>query len=83
MALANWNVRRSLPSHITFMHCMEGRPTFMFHHLRNRMCSVGHRCCLMSKKLLVSLAMEGKFCREGLQSLEEDDDMLAAMARDS
>jgi hypothetical protein len=55
----------------------------MFHHLRNRMCSVGHRCCLMSKKLLVSLAMEGKFCREGLQSLEEDDDMLAAMARDS
>jgi hypothetical protein len=32
---------------------------------------------LMGKKLLVSLAMEGKFCREGLQSLEEDDDMLA------
>ena len=30
----------------------------------------------------VSLAMEGKFCREGLQSLEEDDDMLTAMARE-
>jgi hypothetical protein len=36
----------------------------------------------MGKKLLVSLAMEGKFCREGLQSLEEDDDMLTAMARE-
>jgi hypothetical protein len=31
---------------------------------------------------MVSLAMEGKFCREGLQSLEEDDDMLTAMARE-
>jgi hypothetical protein len=37
---------------------------------------------LMGKKLLVSLAMEGKFCREGLQSLEEDSDMLTAMARE-
>jgi superfamily II DNA or RNA helicase len=37
---------------------------------------------LMGKKLLVSLAMEGKFCREGLQSIEEDDDMLTAMARE-
>jgi hypothetical protein len=37
---------------------------------------------LMGKKLLVSLAMEGNFCREGLQSLEEDDDMLTAMARE-
>ncbi len=37
---------------------------------------------LMGKKLLVSLAMEGKFCREGLQALEEDDDMLTAMARE-
>jgi hypothetical protein len=36
----------------------------------------------MGKKLLVSLAMEGKFCRDGLQSLEEDDDMLTAMARE-
>jgi hypothetical protein len=26
--------------------------------------------------------MEGKFCRGGLQSLEEDDDMLTAMARE-
>jgi hypothetical protein len=37
---------------------------------------------LMGKKLLVSLAMEGKFSREGLQALEEDDDMLTAMARE-
>src|SRR5260370_34935766 len=37
---------------------------------------------LMGKKLLVSLAMEGKFSREGLQSLNEDDDMLTAMARE-
>jgi hypothetical protein len=36
----------------------------------------------MGKKLLVSLAMEGKFCRDGLQALEEDDDMLTAMARE-
>ena len=37
---------------------------------------------LMGKKLLVSLAMEGKSCREGLQALEEDEDMLTAMARE-
>jgi hypothetical protein len=37
---------------------------------------------LMGRKLLVSLAMEGKFSREGLQSLDEDDNMLTAMARE-
>ena len=37
---------------------------------------------LMAKKMLVSLAMEGKFNGEGLQSFEEDDDMLTAMARE-
>jgi hypothetical protein len=36
----------------------------------------------MGKKLLVSLAMEGKFSAEGLQALEDDDDMLTAMARE-
>jgi hypothetical protein len=36
----------------------------------------------MGRKLLVSLAMEGKFSRDGLQSLDEDDDMLTAMARE-
>ena len=37
---------------------------------------------LMAKKMLVSLAMEGKFSDGGLQSLEQDDDMLTAMARE-
>lgn len=37
---------------------------------------------LMGKKLLVALAMEGKFAGEGLHSLDEDDDMLTAMARE-
>lgn len=37
---------------------------------------------LMAKKMLVSLAMEGKFSDGGLQSFEEDDDMLTAMARE-
>src|ERR1700730_256595 len=37
---------------------------------------------LMAKKMLVSLAMEGKFSRDGLQALDEDDDMLTAMARE-
>jgi hypothetical protein len=37
---------------------------------------------LMGKKLLVSLAMEGKFSNEGLQGLEDDDDVLTAMARE-
>jgi hypothetical protein len=36
---------------------------------------------LMGKKL-VALTMEGKFASEGLQSLDEDDDMLSAMARE-
>jgi SNF2 family DNA or RNA helicase len=37
---------------------------------------------LMGKKLLVSLAMEGKLHAEGLQSMDEDDDLLTAMARE-
>jgi hypothetical protein len=37
---------------------------------------------LMGRKLLVSLAMEGKFSRDGPQALDEDDDMLTAMARE-
>jgi hypothetical protein len=38
--------------------------------------------CLMGKKLLVALTMEGKFAGEGLQNIDEDDDMLSAMARE-
>ncbi len=37
---------------------------------------------LMGKKLLVSLAMEGKFANEGLQAMDGDDDLLMAMARE-
>jgi len=36
---------------------------------------------LMGKKLLVALTMEAKFAGEGLQSIDEDDDVLWAMAR--
>jgi hypothetical protein len=37
---------------------------------------------LMGKKLLVSLAMEGKFTSEGLQAIDDGDDILMAMARE-
>jgi hypothetical protein len=37
---------------------------------------------LMGKKMLVALTMEGKFSGEGIHSLESDDDMLSAMARE-
>jgi len=37
---------------------------------------------LMGKKLLVALAMEGKFASEGLQAIDGNDDMLTAMARE-
>jgi helicase-like protein len=55
-------------------------------------CRVMFLCCegtmqtaclrLMGKKLLVALTMEGKFAGEGLQNIDEDDDMLSAMARE-
>jgi hypothetical protein len=37
---------------------------------------------LMGKKLLVSMALEGKFSSEGLQALDSDDDVLTAIARE-
>ena len=37
---------------------------------------------LMGKKLLVSLAMEGKFATDGLQAIDEGDDILMAMAKE-
>ena len=46
-------------------------------------CTMQENCLrLMGKKLLVSLAMEGKFANYGLQALDDDDDMLTAMARE-
>lgn len=41
------------------------------------------RCLrLMGKKLLVSLVLEGKLQGDGLQSMDDDDDLLTAMARE-
>jgi hypothetical protein len=37
---------------------------------------------LMGKKLLVSLAMEGKLQADGLQLMDDDSDLLTAMARE-
>ncbi len=37
---------------------------------------------LLGKKMLVALMMEGKFSGEGIHSLEDDDDMMSAMARE-
>ncbi len=37
---------------------------------------------LIGRKLLVALTIEGKFAGEGLQNIDEDDDMLSAMARE-
>jgi hypothetical protein len=37
---------------------------------------------LMGKKMLVALMMDGKFSGEGIHSLESDDDMMSAMARE-
>jgi hypothetical protein len=36
----------------------------------------------MGKKSLVSLAMEGKFATDGLQAIDEGDDILMAMVRE-
>jgi hypothetical protein len=36
----------------------------------------------MERKLLVALTMVGKFAGEGLQNIDEDDDMLSAMTRE-
>ena len=45
--------------------------------------SAQQRCLrLMGKKLLVSLAMEGKLQGEGLQAMDDEGDMLTAMARE-
>jgi hypothetical protein len=36
----------------------------------------------MGKKMLVSLALEGKLANHGLTAMEEDDDVLTALARE-
>jgi hypothetical protein len=64
----SWRIGQKWPVRILFM-CYEA--TMQTSCLR-----------LMGKKLLVALTMEGKFAGEGLQSIDEDDDMLSAMARE-
>jgi superfamily II DNA or RNA helicase len=64
----SWRIGQGQPVRVKFL-CYEG--TMQGSCLR-----------LMGKKLLVALTMEGKFAGEGLQSMDEDDDMLSAMARE-
>ena len=64
----SWRIGQKRPVRVKFL-CSEG--TMQTSCLR-----------LMGKKLLVALTMEGKFAGEGLQSIDEDDDMLSAMARE-
>ena len=64
----SWRIGQRRPVRVKFL-CYEG--TMQTACLR-----------LMGKKLLVALTMEGKFAGEGLQSIDEDDDVLPAMARE-
>ncbi|TMQ29313.1 MAG: hypothetical protein E6K65_09700 [Nitrospirae bacterium] len=64
----SWRIGQRLPVQVKFLHYAE---TMQESCLR-----------LMGKKLLVSLAMEGKFSSEGLQAINEEDDILMAMARE-
>ena len=64
----SWRIGQHQPVRVKFL-CYEG--TMQANCLR-----------LMGRKLLVALAMEGKFAGEGLQSLDEDDDMLTSMAKE-
>jgi SNF2 family DNA or RNA helicase len=64
----SWRIGQRAPVKVKFLHYAE---TMQEACLR-----------LMGKKLLVSLAMEGKFSSEGLQAINDDDDILMAMARE-
>src|SRR5467141_2242938 len=64
----SWRIGQRVPVKVKFLHYAE---TMQESCLR-----------LMGKKLLVSLAMEGKFSSEGLQSINDEDDILMAMARE-
>jgi hypothetical protein len=64
----SWRIGQRRPVRVKFL-CYEG--------------TMQTAClCLMGKKLLVALTMQGKFAGEGLQNIDEDDDMLSAMARE-
>ena len=64
----SWRIGQRLPVKVKCLHYAE---TMQESCLR-----------LMGKKLLVSLAMEGKFSSEGLQAINEEDDLLMVMARE-
>jgi SNF2 family DNA or RNA helicase len=64
----SWRIGQSRPVKVKFLHYDK---TMQENCLR-----------LMGKKLLVSLAMEGKFTGEGLQSIDDGDDILMSMARE-
>src|SRR5579864_6348697 len=64
----SWRIGQDRPVKVLFL-CQEG--TMQTKCLR-----------LMGKKLLVALTLEGKFAGEGLHDIEDDDDMLAALARE-
>jgi hypothetical protein len=64
----SWRIGQRLPVKVKYLHYSE---TMQESCLR-----------LMGKKLLVSLAMEGKFSSEGLQAINDEDDILMAMARE-
>lgn len=65
----SWRIGQRQPVRVYYLHYKE---TMQSSCLR-----------LMAKKMLVSLAMEGKLSvAEGLHSLDEDDDILTAMARE-
>src|SRR5580704_16548337 len=64
----SWRIGQRRPVRVKFL-CYEG--------------TVQTACLrLMGKKLLVALTMEGNFAGAGLQNIDEDDDMLSAMARE-
>ena len=64
----SWRIGQSRPVRVFFL-CQEG--------------TMQTKCLqLMGKKLLVALTLEGKFAEEGLHDIEDDDDMLSAMARE-
>jgi superfamily II DNA or RNA helicase len=64
----SWRIGQDRPVRVFFL-CQEG--TMQTKCLR-----------LMGKKLLVALTLEGKFAAEGLHDIEDDDDMLSALARE-
>lgn len=64
----SWRIGQKTPVRVVYLHYAE----------------TAQESCLrlMGKKMLVSLALEGKFVADGIQALEDDDDILTSMARE-